>query len=123
MSAGFHLVRFRAKSLLHLAACVASVLMLLAFPMQRVHHHSSHFRAPQIRRSIERHTFIAHPEAGTAERIAYQAVLPTVFEPVVTADALRPVVHFDLLPRVPISRLLARLKHGSTRSGGQDPLL
>jgi hypothetical protein len=123
MSTRLHSVRFKAASLLHAAACVVSVLMLLAFPMQRGHQYTSHLRTPEVRRSIERHTPIAHPEAGTAERIAYQAVMPAVLEPVQTRDALKPVANFDLFPQIPISHLLARLKLGSSRSGGQDPLL
>jgi hypothetical protein len=122
MSTRFHLVRFKAESLLHLAACVVGVLMLLAFPMQRGHQYANHFRTPEVRRSIERHTPIAHPEAGTADRIAHQAVMPAAIEPVETGDALKPIVNFYLLPQVPISHLLARLKLGSSRSGGEDPL-
>jgi hypothetical protein len=123
MSARFHFATRPPAKLLNLAACVASMLMLLAFPTQRVHQYSIHLRAPEIRRTIERHTFVVHPEAGTAERIAYQAVMPGVLEPVATGDALKPVVHSDIFRQVPISHLLARLKLGSSRSGGQDPLL
>src|SRR5579863_7367114 len=103
MSTRLHSVRFKAASLLHLAACVVSMLMLLAFPMQRGHRYTSHFRTPEVRRSIERHTPIAHSEAGTAERIAYQAVMPVVLEPLQTGDALKPVVNFALFPQIPIS--------------------
>jgi hypothetical protein len=123
MSIRFHFATHRAAKLLNLAACIVSMLMLLAFPMQRVHQYTIHLRAPEIRRSIERHTFVAHPEAGIAERIAYQAVMPAVLEPVAAGDAPKPVVHSDLLPQIPIPHLLARLKLGSSRSGGQDPLL
>ncbi len=123
MSTRFQFATRRAAKLLNLAACVVSMLMLLAFPLERVHQYTNHLRAPEIRRTIERHTFVAHSEARTAERIANQAVMPAILESVETPDAVKPVVDFKLSPQVPISHLLARLKLGSVHSGGQDPLL
>jgi hypothetical protein len=124
MSNSFHSPSaLKAAGLLNLAACIVSVLMLLAFPVQRVHQYTNHFRAPQIRRSIVRHTPIAHPEAGTAERIANQAVLPALPVYIDTGDEVAPAANIEFVPQVPISHLLSRLKLGSSRSGGQDPLL
>lgn len=110
-------------SLLNLAICMVGVLMLLAFPMRRVHLCTSHVRAPQVRRSIERHTFIAQHESGPSERISDQAVMPAILDSVATGEAVKPVIDFDFSAQVPIAHLLARLKLGSARSGSQDPLL
>jgi hypothetical protein len=123
MSTRFQFATRRAAKLLNLAACIVSMLMLLTFPLERVHQYTNHLRSPEIRRTIERHTFVAHSEAGTAERIANQAVMPAILESVETWDAVKPVVDFKLSPQVPISHLLARLKLGTAHSGGQDPLL
>lgn len=123
MSTRFHFVTPRAASLFNLAVCIVSVLMLLTFPMQRVHQYTNHFRTPQVRRLIERHTSVAQPEAGTTERIAYQAVLPTLAETIETGDVVAPVVDIECSPQVPLSRLLLRLKQGFSRSSSQDPLL
>jgi hypothetical protein len=123
MSTRFHFVPRRIAGLLNVAACVVSVLMLLAFPMQRGHQFAAHFRSPEVRRSIERHTPIAHPEAGTAERIAHQAVLPALLVYVDTGDVVEPAANIEFASQVPLARLLLRLKLGPSRSGGQDPLL
>ena len=113
----------KAATLFNLAACVVSVLMLLAFPIRQADQFTNHFRTPEVRRSIERHTPIAQPESGPAERIAHQAVMPSVVMPVETGNVVDPVAKVDLSFQVPLSRLLLRLKLGSSRSGGQDPLL
>jgi hypothetical protein len=74
-------------------------------------------------REGSRTTPVARTGAGTAERIANQAVMPAILESVETGDAVKPVVKFEFSPQVPISHLLARMKLGCSRSGGQDPLL
>jgi len=125
MSIRFHFITRRIAGLLSLAGCVVSVAMLLVFPMQSAHQYANHFRTPQVRRSIERHTFIAHPDgdAAPAQRIANQAVFPALLVPLDAGNAVKPIANFELSSQVPISRLLLRLKLGSPRSGSQDPLL
>jgi hypothetical protein len=123
MSIRFHSTTLKATTLLKLAACVVSVLMLLVFPIRKAHQFTIHFRSPEVRRSIERHTPIAQPESEPAERIAHHAVLPTLLVPIDTGDAVKPVADFERSPQVSLSRLLLRLKLGSSRSGSQDPLL
>jgi hypothetical protein len=122
MSIRSHFIQRKAASLLSLAACVVSILMLLAFPIRSAHQFSDHFRTPEVRRSIERHTPIAHPDSRSAERTPHQALLPALLIPTDDLDALKPAAHFDFA-EIPISRLLLRLKLGSSRSGSQDPLL
>ena len=123
MTTRFDFATLRAARLLNWGACMVSVLMLLAFPMQRVHQYTSHLRSPEVRRSIERHTPVAHSEAGTAERIAHQAVLPALLVHIDTGDVVEPAASTEFASQVPFSRLFLRLKLGSSRSGGQDPLL
>ena len=119
-----HRITLKGASLTNSATCVVSLLMLLAFPMSPAgHQFTGHFRTPEVCRSIERCTSIAHPEAGTAERIARQAALPTLLVPIDTGDADAPVVNIEFAPQTPLSRMLLRLKPGSSRSGGPDPLL
>ena len=124
MNIRFHFTTLKRSSLLNLAACVVSVLMLLTFPVRQAHQFAPHFRTPQVRRSVERHTPISQPEAGPVERHAHQAVVPMLFTPADDAGYVaKPFAHFEIPSQVPIARLLSRLKLGSSRSGGQDPLL
>lgn len=123
MSTRVHSTTFEVAGLLNLACCVVSVLMLLAFPMRSAHKYTDHFRTPEVRRSIERNTFVAQPESGPTERIAHQAVLPALLVPIDSGDTIEPVAGFELPFETPLSRLLLRLKLGSARSDSQDPLL
>jgi hypothetical protein len=123
MSIRFHSITRKAATLLNLAVCVVSVLMLLAFPLRSAHQFTDHFRTPEVRRSIERHTPIAHPDSRIADRIAHQAIMPAFLVPVDIGEATFSVANVEVSSKTPISRLLLRLKLGSSRSGGQDPLL
>ena len=98
--------------------------MLLAFPMERVHQYTSHFRTPETRLSIEQHNPIAHPDAGTAEpeRIAHQAVLPALLVPIYPGDVVEPIAKVEFSSQISLSRRLLRIKFGSSRDG-RDPLL
>lgn len=120
MSIRFPFATLRLAHVLNLLACAVSLLMLLAFPLRSAHQYTNHYRAPEIRRAIERNTPIAHPEAETAECIAHQAVLPRLLAPTHTGEVAEPVSNIEFFSQVPLSRLLLRLKLGSSRSGGQD---
>ncbi len=122
MNTGFHIATLRVASLLNLVACVVGVLMLLAFPMERVHQYASHFRTPEARLSIEQHTPIAHPDGGTTERIADQAVLPALLVPIYPGDVVEPIAKLEFSSLISLSRRLLRIKFGSSRDG-RDPLL
>lgn len=123
MSMCLHSTARKVARLLNLAACVVSILMLLAFPIRSAHQFSDHFRTPEVRRSIERHTPIAHPDSGASERIPHQTVLPALMVPLDYGEAIKPALTWELASQIPSSRLLLRLKLGSSRSGSQDPLL
>lgn len=123
MNVPLHVSPRKAAELMGLTASLISVLMLLAFPVQRTHRFTDHFRTSEVRRSIERHTFVAQPEADPAERVAHCAVLPAFPVPVPTDGKVRPLAGFEYAPRVSLTRFLLRLKLGPSRASAQDPLL
>jgi hypothetical protein len=123
MTIRFHLTTLKAARLFSLGICLLSVLTLLTFPMQSAHQFTDHFRTPEVRRSIERHTPIAQPESEAAERIPHQPVLPTRIIPIDDGVVITAVANFGLSSQVPLSRLLSRVKLGSRSSRAPDPLL
>lgn len=123
MSTRFHPIMRKAANLLNLAVCVVSVLMLLAFPLRSAHQFADHFRTPEVRRSIERHTPIAHSDTGPTSGITHQIVLPVLLMPVDIGENPFPATNVYVSSETPISRFLLRLKLGLSGSGSQDPLL
>jgi hypothetical protein len=123
MSIRNHFATRQAASLPKVAVCVVTVLMLLAFPLRSTHHFADHFRNPEVRRSIERHTPIAHSDTETTGRVAHQIVLPAFVSPLDIGKARFPVTKVQVSSETPISRFLLRLKLGSSRSGSQDLLI
>jgi hypothetical protein len=116
----------RARQVVSRIGCLASVvvaLVLLAFPMQRTHQFTDHFRTSEARRSVERHTFLGQPELDPAERVTYCAALPVLPVPIETNGDVRPRTGIEFAPPVPLQRLLSRLKLGPSRGSGPDPLL
>jgi hypothetical protein len=109
-------------AIFNLVVCAFSVLMLLTLPIRSAHQYQNHFRSPEVRRTIERHTFFAHTNIGPAERISHSAVQPTLLASVEDEDAIEPAGNREFSPPILTSRLLLRPKLGS-RSNSQDPLL
>ena len=110
-------------SLMRLAAGLVVVVMLLLFPVTRAHDFGTHFRNPEVRRSIARHTFVAQSHDNIPERIAHTNLRPVVFTPIVTDRQIAPLENFDAIPHVTLARILKRLKLNPAGSGGTDPLL
>jgi hypothetical protein len=108
---------------LQVAACIVSVAMLLLFPAAKVHNFGTHFRTPEVRRAIERHTFVAHSENNTHERVAQSVSLPAFFTPAESASKIVARDNFESPSEAPLTRLLKRRKLNSSGSGGQNPLL
>jgi hypothetical protein len=108
---------------LHVAACIVSIAMLLSFPATRVHNFGTHFRTPEVRRAIERHSSVAHSHDNALDRVAQSDLLPMFFTPTETASKIVPLGNFEAASEVPLPRLLNRLKLNPAGSGGQDPLL
>jgi hypothetical protein len=106
-----------------MAACIVGIAMLLCFPAVKAHRFGPHFRTPEVRRAMERHTFIAHSDDSTPAQVAHLDLLPTFFIP---ADFSRLVVrreNLESFSKLPIPRLLNRRKLNPSGSGGQVPLL
>jgi hypothetical protein len=118
-----HFKSSRIRELLQMAAWAFGALVLLTFPMRSAHQYTNHFRTPEVRRSIERHIFVAHTNLDPAERISQQSVLRTIVVPLDGQDAISPLDRSQFRSLIPISHLLSRLKLGSSRSDSQDPLL
>lgn len=105
------------------AARLVVGVMLILFPATKAHDFGTHFRNPEVRRSVERHTFVAHSHDNTRERMAQNNLRTASFAPIETDRQIALLENFDAVPRVPISYLLNRLKLHPARSDRQDPLL
>jgi hypothetical protein len=107
----------------HAAACIVSLVMLLSFPASSVHSFGTHFRTPEVRRALERHTSVAHSDGNTPELIAHNDLLPTFFTPAETGSKIFPTDNSEPSSDVPLSSLLNRRKLSPSGSGGPDPLI
>jgi hypothetical protein len=98
--------------------------MLLTFPLIKAHTFNDHFRTPEIRRSILRHTQVAETENATAqsvERIRIQPFeLPLLLE---SETKFATVTNVEFIPPSSPTRLFLRLKLGASPAGGEDPLI
>lgn len=108
---------------LRIVVCIVSVVMLLLFPAAKAHSFGTHFRTPEVRRTAERHTCVAHSDNDPHECVAQSGLLPTFFTPTATVSKIVPRDNFEPPSEVGLFRLLNRLKLNSSDSGGQDPLL
>lgn len=111
------------RSFLAASVCVVSVVMLLLFPAAAPHRFGAHFRTPEVHRSAERHTSIATGDSEARDYVAPSGMLPKFFVPPERETTAIIGNHPEFLARVPLSRLLNRLKLNSSGSNGQDPLL
>ena len=66
-----------AASVVRVVACLISVALLLTFPLVKAHTFNDHFRSPEIRRSIVRHTQVAEADDATAESVQRINIQPT----------------------------------------------
>jgi hypothetical protein len=118
-SSNFHSL----TAFLHVATCVISVAMLLSFPAASVHNFGTHFRAPEVRRAIERQTSVAQSDRTTQELVAQGDFLPMFLAPAATTAKILSRENFESPSNVPPSGLLKRRKLNPSGSGGEDPLL
>jgi len=102
--------------------CFIAVVMLLSFPANKVHRFAFHFRTPEIRRAIERNTFLAQPEITGAEHIVHAKVAPSVLVVFVTPVFSKPLANARIASEPLPIRFLLRFKPKFTGSGGSDPL-
>jgi hypothetical protein len=108
---------------LRAVACILSVAMLLSFPVARVHSFGSHFGTSEIRQNIVRHTFVAGPETGGAEKMTHSDALAAIPTPVVVENVAKCLFPPVVVSNVPTLRILRHFKLGPSRSGSPDPLL
>jgi hypothetical protein len=103
-------------------SCAVALLMLLAFPLRKVHRFAEHYRTAEACRMIKRHTFIAQSDSGQTRRAAVPQVEPVFFIPPRLADPVKPLATYDVFAPAPMLHLLMRMKRGTPRSQ-TDPLL
>ncbi len=115
-------LRGRATAIVSPALWLVGLLMLLAFPLQRIHSSSSHFRTPEVRRSVLRHTTLERtPQSSTTEEAYEQrADFARLVE---DCDESEPAFKSFPILTVSVWLFLTRLKLGPSHDGGQDPLL
>jgi hypothetical protein len=106
----------------HLAVCVVGLAMLLLFPAAKVHTFGAHFRNPEVRRSAQRHIFIAQSE-NTDGRIAESAPLPVFFAPTENVQHRFALDNQEFTTEVSFAHLVNRMKLNPPGSNAQDPLL
>lgn len=108
---------------LRAVACILSVAMLLSFPVARVHSFGPHFGTTEIRQNIVRHTFVAGPETGGAERMTHIDALAAIPTPAIVENVAKCLFPLAIVSDVPTFRILRHFKLGPSRSGSPDPLL
>ncbi len=114
---------YRCVTMTRMTACLIAALTLLTFPAQHMHQAANHFRTPEVRNSIERHTFLNDTRSDCSYQITIEQ---DRFSPLILIDSDdRPAMVETqgpiLAPR--ISRLLLRLKLRPHTSSGQDPFI
>lgn len=106
-------------------ACIVSLLMLITLSAQRAHQFVPHYRMAQVRRTAERHSVAAHSNVNPTDK-ADQVLATRAFSDLVEPkESIEPLVEMDPVTRVriPIPRLLSRLKLGPPSSDSLDPLI
>jgi hypothetical protein len=113
-----------AAPLIRSIACFISVAMLLSFPMIKPHNFSDHFRLPEVRRSIVRHTQVAQAEDATTESVERIGIQPNPLPLLLNVETkFATISNVELAPQASPTRLFLRLKLGASPAGGEDPFL
>jgi hypothetical protein len=114
----------KAAAFIRALACLASVAMLLTFPTIKPHSFSDHFRTPEVRRSILRHTQVAAVEEATVKSIVRFGIqpnaLPLLFD---FQTKFVTISNVELAVQASPIRLFLRLKLGASPAGGEDPFI
>jgi hypothetical protein len=119
----FHHVSCGVLKTAQLIASLGVMLMLLTFPVGRIHQATDHFRSPEVRRSVERNVFLERTKSDASERVVPQKFKSPGLFLIDTADSVKADKEFTPTPQIPLTRLLLRLKLGPSRSSTTDPLL
>ena len=97
---------------------------MLTFPLGKAHTFNDHFRTPETRRSIVRHTQVAEADNATSESVQRINI-----RPIPLSDLLDPnresanSTNVEFVPQATPKRLFLRLKLGASPGGGEDPLI
>jgi len=98
--------------------------MLLTFPMIQPHSFTDHFRTPQVRRLILRHTQVAEVENGTVKSVVRIGIelnaLPLLVD---FKTKFATISNVELALQASPTRLFLRLKLGASPAGGEDPFI
>jgi hypothetical protein len=104
------------------AACLVAVVMLLSLPALRSHTFSTHFRSPEVRRSMARHTSVSPIHAEAKLQLCASEI-----EPVVAIQAQRqtPLQNHEgeTIARASIVETLHRMKLGPHSEADSEPHL
>jgi hypothetical protein len=105
-------------------ACIASVAMLLTFPIIKPHSFADHFRTPEVRRSIVRHTQVAEVENATVRTVERFGIQPSAVPLLFDCKTKHPdISNVELALEAIPTRLFLRLKLGASPAGGEDPFI
>jgi hypothetical protein len=105
-------------------AFVAAVVfaVLLVFPAARPHSLTNHFRTPEVRNSIQRHTSLGDTRTDVSPQIATE--YNHVSDAFLLADGgVEPARRLNESPPPPQFVLRVRMKLGNSRVNSTDPLL
>jgi hypothetical protein len=98
--------------------------MLMTFPAIKSHTFNDHFRTPEIRRSIVRHTQVAEAENATTESVERIGIQPSPLPFLLNLETkFATPTDFELVPQATPTRLFLRLKLRASPAGGEDPLI
>ena len=113
-----------AAAIIRALACIASVAMLLTFPTIKSHSFADHFRTPEVRRSIVRHTSIAAVEDATVKSIVRIGIAPTALPLLLDLkNKFATIRNVELALQSSPTHLFLRLKLGASPAGGEDPFI
>ena len=113
-----------AAGIIRAIACIVSVAMLLTFPTIKPHAFTDHFRTPEVRRSILRHTQVAEVENGTVKSVVRLGIRPHTLPLLVDFETKFPTIsNVELALQALPTRLFLRLKLGASPAGGEDPFI
>jgi hypothetical protein len=114
--------KHRAADTVRVSLWLLGMVMLLVFPLQRLHSSRLHFRAREVRRSVLRHTLLQRiPKNATVEE-AYQRT-DELTRPLENRDEDEPELENSAIATIRVKPFLTRLKLGPPRARSQDPLL
>ena len=106
-----------------MAACLASALMVLSFPLGSAHDFHQHFRTARVRREVIKHTFLSVTKESPGKAARSLRVRPIRLLPVDRETETELSSNISPSPLAIPTRILLRFRPGPSRAGGEDPLI